>query len=984
MDFRFKELKGASECDFHRKHDLGLVQSVAEPLQRARVIKRVIKDALDGSIPYAAVSQILTDEFKNFSYKSAEQARLKTNDAIQEVMRFLNGIEYDKTMYGKYVINTNPVKRDITTQLNGDTLIIHDVQPDLVIERGSSVIAVMLRIGKPVNASGRALSETDISNDKTLYYLMKYAEAYADAQGLVSTGNVVNCEGNYWFLRKGTDKRSVSISSATAKNSQPHFDKYFFTGDNMKESNNIVRMAEGYFSASNISDTDYRFVDILEKYTDGLLQEECTEAQCSGCMYDTICHYMHAPAALEVEEKPVDLSLVKLSPVQEQIKDFDSGYAVVNAGPGAGKTFVLCFNATELMLGGAKPEEILLIVFSHSAAQVFRDRITVFNDDIGTGEDISGMRIVTFNEFGQEILQETYQRFGFTKPPRVIQPVERFGIIERLLKAHPTIPDLDYRNFETNMKNCKGPLAVASQAFQLMKSKGYTILDVAQISKEIGATFCSEQAAVELAKLYSEYDQYLKDNGLVEFADQEVLLLQLLQDDPYYFDKFGLKHILVDEAQDTSANQFKILKYLTNTPTFESIMIVGDDSQSIYKFRDADPEGFMQFEARMGMPEGTVKQFYMTDNFRSTPEIVNFANRIIENNTVRVDKTIVSGKASGAPVVVRGFYDAKDEYSYIVEQIKAKIAAGVAPEEMAFIATTRTELMKMADLLTEEGIPSVMLNPERLKENSRVMAGLALARYLQDPNDTQDILICLNAIFSGDLFSLTDEQIKLAIQNKQAEAALIRQMDEAGKREAFFKTLDLFDEDDEIFEGFIETLQNQPSMAMIYQYCNDFYLYGDREEKRRENAYPGIVLTTAHSSKGMEWNVVFNSLTKYDEKDIHTAKNYRNNAQAEERRRLLFVSATRAKQELYVTGLYVAFGSAKERYYNIFLEEAYEAAGLKYKRNEIEIGLAERAIARKNKREEEKKRAQAELLQSINKAKAAMEQKKQAEALQSA
>ena len=162
---------------------------------------------------------------------------------------------------------------------------------------------------------------------------------------------------------------------------------------------------------------------------------------------------------------------------------------------------------------------------------------------------------------------------------------------------------------------------------------------------------------------------------------------------------------------------------------------------------------------------------------------------------------------------------------------------------------------------------------------------------------------------------------------------------------------------------------------MVYQYCNDFNLYGDHEEKRRENNYPGVVLTTAHSSKGMEWNVVFNSLSKYDDKSIHTTKSYRNNDIAEERRRLLFVSATRAKKELYITSTYVAYGSGKDMRLNIFLEEACKAADAPYNDGAIRYELDAKRKERSRKRAEEKKKAQDEIIRQINQAQAAMREK---------
>lgn len=967
MEFNFGDLRGSNECTFHRQHSIELNISKAEHIKKAQIEKKIIKDALDGIIGLNDIEDAVKKELLDSSlYRSKEQARLKTADTIAEVTRCVkSAINYGVVMGQNYLINTSPVAKDITVFCNGEKMTAKNVRPDLVITYGSNVTAVMLKTGKPCDSDGKRLASSDATNDKMLYFLMKYAEKYADDGGITASnsGHALACSGTYWFLRKITDKRSLSVNEKTGATTEVHFDENLFWDDKMNVTDNILGVTENYIPG-NVTKNDINMEPILEKFRDGYDKEECTKAQCDGCSYNAICHYEHAPQVLPTEEKEVDLSLVTLSPEQERIKEFNLGYAVVNAGPGAGKTFILCFNVVNLLLSGVKPEEILIIAFSHSAAQVFGSRIATYNDDIGTGEDISGMRCVTFNEFGNEILQKEYQRFGFSKPPRVIQQVERFGIIERILSTHDKIPDLDYRNFEINTKNCKGPLAVASMAFEKIKMHNFSEFDGEAIANAVGRRWCTPEAGAALAKLYSEYDAYLKDMGLAEFADQEMLLLKLLEEDPFYFDQFGFKHILVDEAQDTSGNQFEILRYLTTSPTFESIMLVGDDSQSIYRFRDADPEGFMRFEERMNLPKGSVQQFYMMDNFRSTPEIVDFANEIISKNYIRVDKTVAAKKASGVPVTVKGFYTKDEEYDYIVAGIKEKIDSGMAPEDIAFIASSRTELLSMAGRLSLEEIPCVLLNPERLQENSRVIAGLALARYFQDPSDTQDILICLNAIYEGELFSrLSDDEIQQAVANYQAEAAQIRQLPEKEQRDEFFRILGTFDEDDEIFEGFVESLQNQPSLSMVFQYCNDFSLYGEREEKRREMSYPGVVLTTAHSSKGMEWKVVFNSLTKYDEKNIHTEKNYRNTNDTEERRRLLFVSATRAKDELYVTGLYVAFGGRVDTHFNIFLEEAFNTVGEDWDTDLIRRRMADLAKERNEKRKAQKKAEQDRILE---------------------
>ena len=144
-------------------------------------------------------------------------------------------------------------------------------------------------------------------------------------------------------------------------------------------------------------------------------------------------------------------------------------------------------------------------------------------------------------------------------------------------------------------------------------------------------------------------------------------------------------------------------------------------------------------------------------------------------------------------------------------------------------------------------------------------------------------------------------------------------------RNNFFELLSSIDEDDEIFESFIDSLKYKSSMSEILDYCTDFELYGESAEKRRDHSYPGIVLTTAHSSKGMEWPIVFNSISKYDTADLHKGRTQKQKSELEEKRRLLFVSATRAKKELYITGKYIAFGGQKDPHFNLPMQSTLKS-----------------------------------------------------------
>ena len=921
MKVNFYDLNGRYECDRRRQHEYEIKEAETQIVLSARMQKEILCDAVNGVIPVDEIEQSVKQAMEDIPYKSRIGKDLMEKDisrrlkrAAEDLIGHVKGIDHWK-------IVTQLPEVSINISVGKEPVIVCGVKPDMVVTYSNNGIlninAYLIRIGRPIKKNGTCFHEKDIKTDKQLYTLLQYSKQLAGQ--LAKPDEKVTVSSGYMFLRKKTDR------NATILDPEEHFDNLLFYDDKGKATDNIITIKEDIIidSLSTATAIDSEFTEPFNCFIDGLAPDKCTEEQCINCELNELCHYTHPPVQIATSPSSVSKpGLIILSKIQEKIELFNSGYAVVNAVPGAGKTLVLVLRIIELMNCGVKPEEIAIITFTNSGAEVFRQRIALYNDELGNGDPVDGMTATTFNGLGQKILEKEYSSLGFSKPPRVIDPVERSGIIASLLDSH-YIPGLDYMNFTTDMKNYKGALAVASSCFQAMKQYGWTIFDADKISSKIGR-YCSRETAEALAELFDEYCSFLKERALVEYADQEVIILEMLQKNPYYFDSYGWKHILVDESQDTSENQFRLLKYMTQTSSFESCMVVGDDAQSIYGFRDTSPKFFMDFEDTMGLKKSSVNCYYMTDNFRSTPEIVDFANKLIEINKWKITKEIVSKSPSGKPVTVKGFMESQEEYDWIVKQIKDKIDSGIPPESISFIASTRTELIKMADLLTMENIPSIILVPERYFENPRVRAAIALAKFFQNTADNKDCLIYINARLGGDTFILTDEQVKEYLVKMQNDAENMKSLPEESFRKEYFNLLDQIDEEDEIYQSFIKTLSNQPSMLAVFSYCNDFEIYGERAEKRRDNSYPGVVLTTAHSSKGMEWPIVFNSLSKYDLKEIHTGKEIE---QVEERRRLLFVSATRAKEELFITGKYIAYGGMKTPHYNQFLLEAYEITG---------------------------------------------------------
>lgn len=814
------------------------------------------------------------------------------------------------------------------------------VKPDLIFVRGNSIEVVKIHCSKPLMSQKAVAEGKDISSLE-IYSLLLYGRKFA------LPGHEVHIRASIYYLRKENDRNSLTDSN---------FDFDFFS---LVGGKNIVSIEESYMDRGytccmmnpeadhpcddlgyeedcpyayicmpdgGLTEMDRRFLPTLRSYASGLDENECDQDDCKACDLYGICKYTDAPIAINKEPVTKTLRGIALSDTQKEIIGNNSGISLVNAAAGSGKTFCVCVRAVTLRNSGYAWKDMMLVTYTNTAAEEMKARIQLYNDDIGPGDDVSDMTICTFDSFGNSIIQDQYEELGFTTPPKVIDDVERSIIISRLLSKTP-IKGLDYRNFSTNMKTCMGALAMAKKVFGIIKAGRYTASDFDTISDELGANkrFCTKEGLEGLIDLYDEYDHYLTDENLLEFPDMMGLLYEILKRDPWYLEKFGFKHITVDEFQDSNQTQIDLIKKLWECPSAESLMVVGDDAQAIYGFRNTSPEYIRNFKEIMGEE---VKEIDLVENRRSTPEICEFANKIYALNEFRVPKLMKAIRPSGKPVVVKGFVTKDEERMYVLSEIKKHLEAGMKPEDIAIICHTKYELMTMADLLTKENIQSVMLNPELLCENSRVIATLAMINAIEDRYDTKDLLVYANARIGGGLLERSYEEIEKLKADADKRLEVIRcEPSPKLKLDAVIEAAKEIDDTDEVFLSFLDTLAFKPSYSQLIDYCNHFVEYGGQNAVRRTHNYPGIVLTTAHSSKGLEWPVVFDMISKYDTPELHKASSFAANL-LEEKRRLLFVSATRARDELYITGQYVAYGKRGDYHYNQFLMESAEAEGI--------------------------------------------------------
>jgi DNA helicase-2/ATP-dependent DNA helicase PcrA len=569
--------------------------------------------------------------------------------------------------------------------------------------------------------------------------------------------------------------------------------------------------------------------------------------------------------------------------------------------------------------------KFLLITFTDAAANEMRTRLAGAFLSEGYEIDIDKMPIVTFNAFAMEIVKKYAKELGYQKVPTVVdtnQTREAMGILPLV-----TRDKVDGLNYNVAVESQYGALTIAIKTFKLIKKSGIDLSEPGAAQKLIDEQLrpaglykhMSNQSVDMLIDLYQEYNDLLQANGLITFADQEPLMLKVLDMIPTELASYGFEHIVVDEFQDSSNMQMEFLRRLAATNP-KDIMVIGDDNQSIYGFRDANPDNMIKFEEKMGLP---VTSLYMTENYRSYEEIIEPANALVSLNVNKVDKTLVAAKGKGGSASVRGFYNEEDEQTYIVNTIKKLLEEGYEPEDIAVIAMTKKELGKISAALSKAGIDWVMMAPVKLIDNSRISAAISLADAFYDADATQSYFNYLVAKYDGKLLEeLTDDEINEEINKMRSQFSNMDSLNLGMQQKIFHEYLEALNMEDELYVKWLEQVYENGDLVSELDFIQKFRRFGANTELKMDMKYKGVALTTAHSSKGLEWKVIINSISGYDSKILH---NSRHQDEVEEKRRLLFVSMTRAKEKLFVTGQYVLYQNEFDgKVYNQFIKELYE------------------------------------------------------------
>lgn len=859
---------------------------------RQRFVTEVITGKLTGSIRFSTESLINTFyEFLDMPTETTKQMQAK--DDIRDIERYLH------CEYRRPVINGHPVvdlcdtgfECQMDFMFKGYQTIktnkhkegrkwVYDEETVFVLE------AVRLFTGKPTVKESSKILDTGISTRLELYVMLKAMEHIAKKE---YPGQQIMLRASYYFLQK-------------EREDDKKYSEEFFDG----KGGNVITLQSYVDDMSNVDKT---FEPQMKEFLKG---QSVSSEKCKTCRSRVLCEYYDAAEPLTEEERPKPVSLPILSPNQEKAASALEGNVRVIATAGSGKTTAMAYRIMNLLKAGVQPEKIGCFTFTNAGAGEMRDRIKGFCGLADIDVDFDKMIISTIHSFGDSLLKQYYNLLGYSKPPVLINEIQKTKIIESILSESSPIEALidKYKNFYLDMFRAKGIL-------ELMKGYFSSIMEGMSQDEFAEKTGFDTTTVDSIYNMYMQYDKYKKDACLIEHSDQELGVLKLLRVKPDLFDEVGIEHISVDEYQDTSNVQFSIINEMRKAKCVKSLFIVGDDDQSIYGFRDANVELIKNFFEMIGENGLDIQ---LMENRRSTHNIVDFASTLISYNQNRIEKHPKSTNEEGEPVCVSAFASKEDEQEYIVDVIEDLIKNGRKDNEIAILAPTNAELMVYADMLKKRGIESVSINPEPILENPRVVGAVGLVKFMLNNSEFNGTAY-INARDNGTAITKSDEEIRQEILNLQNEVKNIKNVTGLFEK---FKALDQ-EENDEIYQSFLEDINTamedavkQENLHAVCEYVMDFERFGQKQTARKEKAYNGVVLSTMHSSKGKEWPVVFCSVTKMHGRDLKPED-------IDEKNRLLFVACTRAKKELYISGVAIAFSSAMQGdVENMFLAECIE------------------------------------------------------------
>lgn len=638
--------------------------------------------------------------------------------------------------------------------------------------------------------------------------------------------------------------------------------------------------------------------------------------------------------------------LENLNKEQREAVQTVNGPLLILAGAGSGKTKVLTSRIAYLIQNGIRPRNILAVTFTNKAAKEMKERL---GNMLGE-KTVKYMWVGTFHGICGRILRENIENYSFQSGKKLDKNFTIYDDSDTNAVIKQAIKKL---NFDDKIYQPKLVKAVISNAKNKMQD-AYTF-----------ATFARDFKSQKIAQIFEEYENTLNNNNAIDFDDMLMLTVKLFEQNAQvrkeYYDRF--QHILVDEYQDTNLAQYKLVNMLyTNCeaeiPPERSLCVVGDVDQSIYSWRGADYTIIMNFQKDFK----NTKLIKLEQNYRSTANILNVANAIIENNTERVDKVLYSNKGEGELIDYFEAQDEADEANFIVSKIKQD--SGGNYNQYAILYRTNSQSRALEEACMAAGIPYRIYGGLKFYDRKEIKDIIAYLKLIYNPNDSQSFKRIVNvpkrsigdttikrlqdfadkediSLFEAVQRIQEDDEIPARTKNKLSEfAQLILKFKDAvsnyNLRE--FVTLvieksgylaELQMQNTPESEADIENLQELVNVAeefvpedennVLGEFLTQVSLVSDIDSM--DNIANNVTLMTLHAAKGLEFPVVF--LAGMDEGVFPHQRTFNIPSEMEEERRLMYVGVTRAEEKLYLTSAKRRQMWGEYKYYNPsrFIEE---------------------------------------------------------------
>lgn len=601
-----------------------------------------------------------------------------------------------------------------------------------------------------------------------------------------------------------------------------------------------------------------------------------------------------------------------LNEMQQLAVDTTEGPLLILAGAGSGKTTVLV-NRVEHIISSrlATPWQVLAITFTNKAAGELRERLVS-----AIGDEANDIWAYTFHSCCSRILRRFGERIGYTNHFTIYDTDDSRRVMKQCQKN---------LGIEDKLINHKSILAEISRAKDSLISP-----------QEYKQTSQNDFRKSKIAECYEMYQAQLKKSDAMDFDDIIFNTVKLLEENEDVRDLYQtqFKYVMVDEYQDTNHAQYVLTSLLADK--YKNICVVGDDDQSIYRFRGATIENILSFENHY---KGA-KVIRLEENYRSTQNILDGANAVIAHNKNRKGKTLFTRLGSGDKIVYKTVMSETEESQYIIDEIEKNVKDGMKFSDHAILYRMNAQSRNLEVMLTKSGISHRIIGGHRFFDRKEIKDIVSYLAVINNPNDNVRLQRIINVpkraigdtMFANVLeianglgmsaFEVCERADEFQKTSRSASklmgfAKLIRNFqqcieDGMGLNDLLqevledTKYLSYLNEDPETYEDRVNNIKELSSMFVKYEeesedanlseFLEDVALISDIDSYNEDE--DAVVLMTLHSAKGLEFPVVF--IPGMEEGIFPGNQSMFSEEDLEEERRLAYVGITRAKKKLYL------------------------------------------------------------------------------------